>query len=127
VVLRGLRGEAGSTGTGSWITTNDLARYVKADMTRRGVHTPVESSEGVTEAIRLVSHADAGPEKRPAMRARSRDAGDDDTFDADRWRRLTQYYISCMDRAAALAAFLDVADRGAYQPLPGGPEPALTR
>ena len=54
-VLTGLRGAAVTPNGELWITTNDLARYVQGQLARDPHRRPVESSEGVTEPIKLVT------------------------------------------------------------------------
>ncbi|HEX6075152.1 MAG TPA: caspase family protein [Micromonosporaceae bacterium] len=121
VMLRGLRGDAGAQGDDNWITTHDLARYVQTEMARRHAHTPTESSEGVTEPIKLVVSGDSGRRERRTPSRRGA-VPEDATFSADRWRRLITYYVSCMERSAQLDSFLKLNDRASYWPLPEGPE-----
>jgi uncharacterized caspase-like protein len=64
VLLTGLRGAAATHNGESWITTNDLARYVQGQLARDSDRRPVESSEGVTEPIKLVM-VEPAPEAGP--------------------------------------------------------------
>ncbi|MEH1014211.1 AAA domain-containing protein [Micromonospora sp. CPCC 206060] len=122
VVLNGLRGEAVIRGDEGWITAQDLSRYVQTEMARRApAHRPVESSEGVTEAVRLVRAEQQRETGRQAPQAR-RTTPEDDAFTTDRWRRLLGYYVSCMERSAQLGSFVSLNDRSSYRPMPGGPE-----
>ncbi|GAA0526706.1 hypothetical protein GCM10010172_04080 [Paractinoplanes ferrugineus] len=121
VLLDGLRGAAASTSEDGWITTSELSRYAFTEMARLRQHTPVESSEGVTEPIRLV----AAPGSEAAVRqgpAVVTTPADDAPFDADQWRRLISYYTSCMQRSTALQAFVDPKDTRRYVAVPPGPE-----
>ncbi|MGH3946059.1 MAG: DEAD/DEAH box helicase [Pseudonocardiaceae bacterium] len=59
-------------------------------------------------------------EPRTAQGRRPIDA--DAELDADQWRRLLRYYVSCMQRAAVLGSFVDVGARLAYQAMPAGSE-----
>jgi Caspase domain/AAA domain len=125
-VLTGLRDAAVTSNGELWITTNDLARYVQGQLARDPHRRPVESSEGVTEPIKLVTVepvGEAGPRQTPQRQQIDVDA----RFDADQWRRLVRYYISCMERAAVLDSFVDVSARQAYQPMPPGPERVFAR
>lgn len=123
VVLDGLRGAAQATSDDGWITTNDLSRYVLTEMARRRQHTPVESSEGVTEPIRLVAGPERAVEPESGKRVAETRAGDDDApFDADQWRRLLNYYADCMQRTAVLKFFLDPQKDHKYRAAPAGPE-----
>ncbi|ROO58389.1 AAA domain-containing protein [Micromonospora sp. Llam0] len=124
VLLDGLRGAADGSADG-WVTTNDLSRYAMTEMARRRQHSPVESSEGVTEPIRLVAAPDS-----TAARAQA-DAGpatpaDDAPFDADQWRRLITYYVNCMERSAVLRSFIDPQAVSTYTPAPAGAEAVFT-
>jgi AAA domain/Caspase domain len=128
VLLDGLRGKAQPRDGSSWITTHDLSHFAQAEMQRRGVLPPAESSEGVTEPIPIVE-IDRGA---AAERSRSDDgraaldgAGADATFDVDRWRQLIGYYAACIERSAVLGSFVDIADRDRYVPVPVGPEPVF--
>ena len=118
VLLDGLRGGA-EGGEDGWLTTSELSRYAMAEMARRRQHTPVESSEGVTEAARLVLTAEAGSTVDPAVGG----GGDDNAaFDADQWRRLLKYYVACLRRSAVLQSFIDPRASSSYAVFPGGPE-----
>jgi uncharacterized caspase-like protein len=66
VLLDGLRGGA-EGGEDGWLTTSELSRYTMAEMARRRRHEPVESSEGVTEAARLVLTAEVSSAVDPAV------------------------------------------------------------
>jgi hypothetical protein len=126
VVLTGLRGAAATSNGEAWITTNDLARYVQTQLARDPHRRPVESSEGVTEPIKLVTVEHlrkAEPRKTPHRQHIEADA----ELDADQWRRLLRYYISCMERAAVLDSFVDVNARQTYQPMPAGSERVFAR
>ena len=126
-VLTGLRGAAASPNGELWITTNDLARFVQGQLARDPHRRPVESSEGVTEPIKLVTVEQAregAPHKTP-QHQRIDDA--EVELDADQWRRLLRYYVSCMERAAVLESFIDVGARQTYQPMPAGSERVLAR
>lgn len=120
VLLDGLRGAAQGTADDGWITANDLARYAMSEMSRRRQDKPVESSEGVTEPIRLV----AGPAGAPARHAPDprADAPDDAPFDTDRWRRLLTYYADCLQRSAILQFFVNPMDNNSYRAAPAGRE-----
>jgi hypothetical protein len=124
VLLDALRGKAEPRGDSSWITTHDLSHYVQAELLRRGLPAPAESSEGVTEPIPIV-----GLEPDRAARGRAPSAADQPgpqtPLDTDRWRALVGYYAACIERSAVLGSFVDLADRERYHPLPGGPEPVL--
>ena len=120
-VLTGLRGAAATPNAEAWITTNDLARYVQGQLARDPHRQPVESSEGVTEPIKLVTVEPAREvEPRTTPRRQHVDAAEE--LDADQWRRLLRYYVSCMERAAVLGSFVDVGARQTYQPMPAGAE-----
>ena len=131
VILGGLRGAVEGTADDGWITTNDLSRYAMTEMARRRQHTPVESSEGVTEPIRLATTLGSvgvgrgggvmSRTARPATIAVATPA-DDAPFDADQWRRLVTYYITCMQRSTALQAFIDPQQSSTYVPAPAGAE-----
>jgi hypothetical protein len=125
VLLDGLRGAAEGTADDGWITTNDLSRYALTEMARRRRHTPVESSEGVTEPIRLVAApgSEAAARQAPTVVATP---ADDAPFDADQWRRLVTYYINCMRRSSALQSFIDPQAANTYTPAPPGAEAILT-
>jgi hypothetical protein len=125
-MLTGLRGAAVTSNGEPWITTNDLARYVQGQLARDPHRRPVESSEGVTEPIKLVTveqAREATPHK--ALQHQRTDA--DAELDADQWRRLLRYYVSCMERAAVLESFIDVDARQTYQPMPAGSERVFAR
>jgi hypothetical protein len=126
VVLTGLRGAAATPNGEVWITTNDLARYAQGQLARDPHRRPVESSEGVTEPIKLVTvepACETGP--RTTLRRPGTDA--DREFDADQWRRLLRYYVSGMEREAVLGSFIDINARQTYQPMPVGPERVFVR
>jgi len=127
VLLEGLRGAAHATADDGWITTSDLSRYALTEMARRRHNTPVESSEGVTEPVRLVAGPDADA---PVSRTRQRTetgAGDDDApFNVDQWQRLLAYYAACMQRAAVLQSFIDPQKDQTYMAAPAGPEVIFT-
>ncbi|MGK5678449.1 caspase, EACC1-associated type [Actinoplanes sp. URMC 104] len=118
VLLDGLRGAAQATADDGWITTSDLARYAMAEMARRRENRPVESSEGVTEPIRLV----AGASDRVTRTVRTPPEPDDAPFDAERWRRLLVYYADCLQRSAVLQFFIDPAQKDSYLAAPSGRE-----
>ncbi|MGH8887320.1 MAG: caspase, EACC1-associated type [Egibacteraceae bacterium] len=125
-VLTGLRGAATTPNGEPWITTNDLARYVQGQLARDPHRQPVESSEGVTEPIKLVmveQAREATPHKAPQHQGNHADA----ELDADQWRRLLRYYVSCMERAAVLESFIEVDARQTYRPMPAGSERVLVR
>jgi hypothetical protein len=125
-MLAGLRGAAAPNGE-LWITTNDLARYVQGQLARDPHRRPVESSEGVTEPIKLVTveqTREATSHKTPQHQQRN---DGDAELDADQWRRLLRYYVACMERAAVLESFIDVGARQTYRPMPAGPERVLAR
>ncbi|HWS38625.1 MAG TPA: AAA domain-containing protein [Actinoplanes sp.] len=122
VLLNGLRGGA-AAGPDGWLTTSELSRYAMTEMARRPKQTPVESSEGVTEAARLVVTTETGGTADPAYGG----GGDDDAaFDADQWRRLLRYYIGCLRRSAVLQSFIDPRVPNSYAPFPAGPERVLS-
>ncbi|MBT0769986.1 AAA family ATPase [Kineosporia sp. J2-2] len=121
-VLNGLRGEAQATSEDGWITTSDLSRYVMAEMSRRQ-QAPVESSEGVTEPIRLVASSQTPRQRRTVAEHR---APDDTPFDADQWRRLLSYYVACLRRSAVLEFFVDAGRYETYAAAPSGPETVLS-
>ncbi|RKR90543.1 caspase domain-containing protein [Micromonospora pisi] len=125
VLLDGLRGAAAGTADDGWITTNDLSRYVLAEMARRRQHTPVESSEGVSEPIRLVAAPGSEAAARQTMVA-VEPPTDDAPFDTDQWRRLVAYYINCMQRSTALQSFIDPQASDTYIPAPSGAEAVFT-
>ncbi|WBB46465.1 AAA domain-containing protein [Verrucosispora sp. WMMA2044] len=125
VLLDGLRGAAEGPSDDGWITTNDLSRYAPTEMARRRQHTPVESSEGVTEPIRLVTApgSAAAAQQVTAVTASPRDEA---PFDADQWRRLVTYYINCMQRSTVLQSFIDPQASTTYVAAPPGPEVVFT-
>ncbi len=125
VLLDGLRGAADGTADDGWITTNDLSRYALTEMARRRQHTPVESSEGLTESIRLVAVPGSEAADRQTTTAMASPA-DDAPFDADQWRRLVTYYINCMQRSTALRSFIDPRHASTYIPAPPGAEAVFT-
>ncbi|MFI5931891.1 AAA domain-containing protein [Actinoplanes sp. NPDC051494] len=122
VLLDGLRGRA-EGGEDGWLTTSELSRYAMAEMARRRRHHPVESSEGVTEAAKLVRTVEAGNAADPAVGG----GGDDNAaFDADQWRKLLRYYVACLRRSAVLQSFIDPRASNSYVVFPGGPERVFT-
>lgn len=125
-VLTGLRGAAATSNDELWITTNDVARYVPGQLARDPHRLPVESSEGVTEPIKLVT---VEPARETGPRATPQRPGTDADreFDADQWRRLLRYYVSGMEREAVLGSFIDINAQQTYQPMPGGPERVFVR
>ncbi|WP_131787829.1 AAA domain-containing protein [Protofrankia symbiont of Coriaria ruscifolia] len=125
VLLDGLRGAAEGTADDGWITTNDLSRYALTEMARRRQHTPVESSEGVTEPIRLVAVSGSEAAARQAATTMASPA-DDAPFDADQWRRLFTYYINCMRRSTVLQSFIDPQQASTYITAPRGSEAIFT-
>ena len=106
VLLTGLRGAAEGTSDDGWITTNDLSRYALTEMARRRQHNPVESSEGVTEPIRLAMVPGSAAAVRQVAAVTASPA-DEAPFDADQWRRLVTYYVNCMQRSTVLQSFID--------------------
>ncbi|RGC69723.1 ATP-dependent RecD-like DNA helicase [Micromonospora sp. MW-13] len=125
VLLTGLRGAAEGTADDGWITTNDLSRYALTEMARRRQHTPVESSEGVTEPIRLATVPGSAAAARQVVAATA-SPGDEAPFDADQWRRLVTYYVNCMRRSTVLQSFIDPQATGTYVAAPPGSEAVLT-
>ncbi|BCL15866.1 caspase, EACC1-associated type [Micromonospora sagamiensis] len=125
VLLTGLYGAAGATSDDGWITTNDLSRYVPTEMARRRQHQPVESSEGITEPIRLVAAPGSVAAAKQAVAATASPA-DEAPFDADQWRRLVTYYINCMQRSTVLQSFIDSRATTTYVAAPPGPEAVFT-
>ncbi|WBB89760.1 AAA domain-containing protein [Verrucosispora sp. WMMC514] len=125
VLLDGLRGAAEGPSDDGWITTNDLSRYAPTEMARRRQHTPVESSEGVTEPIRLVTAPSLVAAARQVTVVTANPA-DEAPFDADQWRRLVTYYINCMQRSTVLQSFIDPQASGTYVAAPPGPEAVFT-
>lgn len=121
VLLNGLRGAAEGPSDDGWITTNDLSRYAPTEMARRRQHTPVESSEGVTEPIRLVTAPGSAAAGRQVTAVTSSPT-DEAPFDADQWRRLVTYYINCMQRSTVLQSFIDPQATGTYVAAPPGSE-----
>jgi hypothetical protein len=118
VLLEALRGAA-QAGEDGWLTTSDLSRYAMTEMARRRQHTPVESSEGVTEAARLVLTAEVST---PADSAVGGGGDDNAAFDTDQWRKLLRYYIACLRRSAVLQSLIDPKASNSYAAFPGGPE-----
>ncbi|WP_433161451.1 caspase, EACC1-associated type [Kribbella sp. CA-247076] len=116
IVLDGLRGEAKSDRDG-WITTNDLALHVHRAST---LGRPVESSEGVTEPIQLVL-AEVREPTTDQPRT-SRHIADDAELDTDQWRRLLDYYVTCLERGAVLGSFVPISNRDSYVVGAAGPE-----
>ncbi|MEV5764978.1 AAA domain-containing protein [Micromonospora sp. NPDC052213] len=125
VLLNGLRGAAEGPSDDGWITTNDLSRYAPTEMGRRRQHTPVESSEGVTEPIRLVTVPGSVAAARQVTAVTASPA-DEAPFDADQWRRLVTYYINCMQRSTVLQPFIDPQATGTYVAAPPGSEAVFT-
>ncbi|WP_329007477.1 AAA domain-containing protein [Micromonospora rifamycinica] len=125
VLLDGLRGAAEGPADDGWITSNDLSRWALTEMARRRQHTPVESSEGVTEPIRLVAAPGSAAEARQAAAVTASPA-DNAPFDADQWRRLVTYYVNCMQRSTVLQSFIDPQATGTYVAAPPGREAVLT-
>ncbi|MEA2203042.1 MAG: hypothetical protein QOI89_3782, partial [Solirubrobacteraceae bacterium] len=125
-VLTGLRGEATPPNGEAWISTNELARYVQGQLARDPHRRPVESSEGVTEPIKLVTVEPLG-EAEPRKTPRRQGIDSEVKFDADQWRRLLRYYVSCMERAAVLGSFVDVGARQTCQAMPAGSERVFAR
>ncbi|MGW1057305.1 AAA domain-containing protein [Micromonospora rubida] len=125
VLLSGLRGAAEGTADDGWITTNDLSRYALTEMARRRQHSPVESSEGVTEPIRLATVPGSAAAARQVAAATASPA-DEAPFDADQWRRLVAYYVNCMQRSTVLQSFIDPQATGTYVAAPPGSEAVLT-
>lgn len=126
LLLDGMRGAAVPRGTSQWLTTHDLSHFVQEQAARRGEQQrPTESSEGVVEPIPLVrAHQDHGAGlPRQSLEQSSDDA--DVPLDADRWRRLLHYYISCVERSALLGSFVDLRDDTRYIAMPVGPEPVF--
>lgn len=121
MLLNGLRGAAEGPADDGWITTNDLSRYAPTEMARRRQHTPVESSEGVTEPIRLVTAPGSAAAGRQVTAVTSSPT-DEAPFDADQWRRLVTYYINCMQRSTVLQSFIDPQATGTYVAAPPGSE-----
>ncbi|MER7249871.1 AAA domain-containing protein [Kribbella sp. NPDC000426] len=117
-VLDGLRGAASTSDSQPWITTNDLARHVHQALRTFG---PVESSEGVTEPIKLVGTApSSGP--RAGNQPQSQGGDADADLDIDQWRRLVNYYRRCLRRGAELGSFLQRMQRDTYIVSAPGPE-----
>ncbi|MGB6164367.1 MAG: caspase family protein [Pseudonocardiaceae bacterium] len=125
-VLTGLRGSAVTPNGELWITTNDLARYVQGQLARDPRLQPVESSEGVTEPIKLATVEPAG-ETTPRTTPQRSHTDADTVFNADQWRRLLCYYTFCLERAAVLESFIDINARQAYQSMPAGAERVFAR
>ncbi|MFI7080526.1 AAA domain-containing protein [Micromonospora sp. NPDC049903] len=125
VLLDGLRGAAEGPSDDGWITTNDLSRYVPSEMARRRQHTPVESSEGVTEPIRLIAAPGSTAAARQVTIVTTSPA-DEAPFDADQWRRLVTYYINCMQRSTVLQSFIDPQASRTYVTAPPGAEAVFT-
>ncbi|WP_194821971.1 AAA domain-containing protein [Micromonospora sp. S-DT3-3-22] len=125
VLLDGLRGAAEGPSDDGWITSNDLSRWTLTEMARRRQHTPVESSEGVTEPIRLVAAPGSAAEARQAAVVTASPA-DNAPFDADQWRRLVTYYVNCMQRSTVLQSFIDPKAAGTYLTAPPGREAVFT-
>ncbi|MEU1601778.1 AAA domain-containing protein [Micromonospora matsumotoense] len=125
VLLDGLRGAAEGPTDDGWITSNDLSRWALTEMARRRQHTPVESSEGVTEPIRLVAAPGSAAEARQVS-AVTASPTDEAPFDADQWRRLVTYYVNCMQRSTVLQSFIDPQATGTYVAAPPGREAVFT-
>ncbi|KIR65324.1 caspase, EACC1-associated type [Micromonospora haikouensis] len=125
VLLDGLRGAAEGPSDDGWITTNDLSRYVPTEMARRRQHKTVESSEGVTEPIRLATAPGSAAEATRAAAVTASPA-DEAAFDADQWRRLVTYYVNCMQRSTVLQSFIDPRATTTYVAAPPGSEAVFT-
>ncbi|MGC4766498.1 AAA domain-containing protein [Micromonospora sp. DT46] len=123
VLLTGLRGAARATAEDGWLTASDLSRYAMTEMSRRREEKPVESSEGVTDPIPLVAGSDERPQRSPGVR---RDEPDDAPFDAERWRRLLNYHVACLQRSAVLQFFVNPANKDSYLAAPAGREVMLS-
>lgn len=117
VILAGLRGDAATNGE-RLVTTNDLARYAQGRLARDPRQRPVESSEGVTEPIMLTT-AEATSRSHKAS---SRPSGADAEFDADQWRKLLRYYVSCIEREGVLESFIELGGKQTFLDMPAGPE-----
>ncbi|MBV9160914.1 MAG: AAA family ATPase [Pseudonocardiales bacterium] len=126
VVLTGLRGAAATHNGELWITTNDLARYVQGQLARDPHRRPVESSEGVTEPIKLVT-VEQARETGPHTAQQRLRVDVDAELDVDQWRRLLRYYVCCMQREAVLGSFVDFGARGRYEAMPAGSERVFRR
>lgn len=120
-VLDALRGTVAMSGSDAWVTTNDLARHVHQALR---TFPPVESSEGVTEPIKLV---ETMPSARPhaVPRQDSIAGGVEADLDVDQWRRLIAYYRRALRRGAELSSFLQRMQRDTYVAAGGGPEAVL--
>ncbi|WP_328368310.1 AAA domain-containing protein [Micromonospora zamorensis] len=125
VLLEGLRGAAEGPSDDGWITSNDLSRYTLTEMARRRQHTPVESSEGVTEPIKLATTPGSAAAARQVTAVTSSPA-DDAPFDADQWRRLVTYYINCMQRSTVLQSLIDPRETRSFVAAPPGSEAVFT-
>ncbi|MEO3778174.1 AAA domain-containing protein [Micromonospora sp. B11E3] len=125
VLLAGLSGAARGVSDDGWITTNDLSRYALTEMARRRQHGPLESSEGVTEPIRLVTVPGSPAAARQATVTMAPPA-DEAPFDADQWRRLITYYVNCMRRSTVLQSFIDPKATTTYVAAPAGAEGVFT-
>lgn len=125
VLLDGLRGAA-TTDVDGWVTTSDLSRFAMTEMARRRQQTPVESSEGVTEAARLVTVGES-PAAADAAAGAPASVDDDAPFDTDQWRRLLTYYMKCMHRSAVLQSLVDPKVTGSYAAFPAGREQVFSR
>ncbi|SCG69497.1 caspase, EACC1-associated type [Micromonospora zamorensis] len=125
VLLEGLRGAAEGPSDDGWITSNDLSRYTLTEMARRRQHTPVESSEGVTEPIKLATTPGSAAAARQVTTVTSSPA-DEAPFDADQWRRLVTYYINCMQRSTVLQSLIDPRETRSFVAAPPGSEAVFT-
>ncbi|MBN1171685.1 MAG: AAA family ATPase [Micromonosporaceae bacterium] len=126
VLLNGLRGGAATVAADDgWITTHDLSRYAITELARCDQNKPVESSEGVSEPIRLVLEPGSQAPGRPATGAAASPAADA-PFDADQWRRVIAYYVNCMQRSAVLQSFIDPRRDRTYVAARAGGEAVLT-
>jgi hypothetical protein len=123
VLLDGMRGKAETRGDSTWLTTHDLSHYVQAELLRRGLPPPAESSEGVTEPIPIIG---LRLDRTANGREPGAQPGPQGPLDVDRWRALVGYYVACIERSAVLGSFVALADRERYQPVPAGAEPVLT-
>ncbi|WP_433552278.1 caspase, EACC1-associated type [Micromonospora zamorensis] len=125
VLLEGLRGAAEGPSDDGWITSNDLSRYTLTEMARRRQHTPVESSEGVTEPIKLATAPGSAAAARQVTAVTSSPA-DEAPFDADQWRRLVTYYINCIQRSTVLQSLIDPRETRSFVAAPPGSEAVFT-
>ncbi|MDX6282624.1 MAG: hypothetical protein QOH03_3695, partial [Kribbellaceae bacterium] len=117
-VLDGLRGKAGDGA--EWITTDDLSRYVLANSKTQAT----ESREGVTEPIRLVLGGSGPRDGSRSMKkkATGHSTAADAELDTDQWRRLLEYYVTCLERSAVISSFVEVSATNSYLVFPAGSE-----